>query len=125
MQDHGGSTSGRGHERRGAPRFRTQLGALVVPTDGPPRRGRVDDVSLGGMWIESREAPEPGTRCTVAVELGDHKWPMRAIAGRVVRRDPSGFAVQCFVDQRALAAELVERVVELQAAEQAAQRLTA
>jgi len=104
-----------GDDRRGDPRFLTQLGALVVPSDGEPRRGRVDNVSVSGLWVDTPDPPAQGTLCTVAIELADERWPIRSVAGRVVRRERNGFAVACFADQRAVSAELVLRVRQAQA----------
>ncbi len=97
-------------ERRSAERVRTQLGALVIPSEGAPRRGRVDNVSSSGLWIDTPDPPEVGSLCTVAVELADHRWPIRALGGQVVRRERNGCAIAYFLDQQATADELFARV---------------
>lgn len=97
-------------ERRSTERVRTQLGALVIPSEGAPRRGRVDNVSRFGLWIDTPDAPEVGSLCTVAVELADARWPIRALGGTVVRRERNGFAISYFLDQQSTADELLARV---------------
>jgi hypothetical protein len=67
------------------------------------------DISIAGLYVQSREQPTPGANVRVTVRLrhgGELSMP-----GRVCRSDIEGFAVQ-FLAVGELEADAIRKVVE-------------
>jgi hypothetical protein len=67
----------------------------VVTFDGhAPLEGRTRDVSLGGFYLYTFEAPPLGTTCRVSLTLEGSDLPPLTLRGTVVRKDIGGLAVR-------------------------------
>jgi hypothetical protein len=62
--------------------------------------GPIRDISIAGLYVETAEPPEPGSRFEIEIVVsGKHsKMILGSMSGRVVRTDDSGLAL--IFDQR-------------------------
>jgi Tfp pilus assembly protein PilZ len=80
-------------EQRRHPRVAIQSTARCETNEGVVFEGVAMDLSLGGMFIESPDAPAFGTNLTIVLTLPDSATALR-LPGVVRWNKPGGFGVQ-------------------------------
>ena len=88
-------------ERRASFRIDVVTKAVCfLKTEGVMISGPIRDISIAGLYVETAERPELGTRFDVEIVLnGKHsQMILGSMTGRVVRIDDSGLAI--IFDQR-------------------------
>ncbi len=88
-------------ERRASFRIDVVTKAVCfLKAEGVMISGPIRDISIAGLYMETSERPEPGTRFDVEIVLnGKHsQMILGSMTGRVVRIDESGLAI--IFDQR-------------------------
>jgi DNA-binding response OmpR family regulator len=115
-------TGGEGANRRSHPRYRGDLPAFISANDRTVR-GRLWDVSRGGLFVRMRQPFAPGTRVEIQVFADPtDAGALRIIAGHVVRsvsHDPdpdclSGCGVLADEHSQTALAEVIARIPKAQ-----------
>lgn len=79
-------------ERRKFQRF-TKMVKVAFTSDEPENRsGTVSDISLGGMYINTRQPEVPGRTITASLDAED-LGKIISVRGRVVRHTETGMAI--------------------------------
>jgi hypothetical protein len=79
-------------QRRRHPR-RLYLKAVAIRLGDRTSRGMIQNLSAGGLYVESREPPPVGQRITLSYMASDNATEIM-VEGDVVRADEDGFGIE-------------------------------
>jgi hypothetical protein len=97
--------------RRGAGRVGVSVDVVFTIGSGPPRPGRVENISSSGILLVADTPILPGTFLRISF-TDPVKWARHTIGGDVVRSEPHEKVGVCFVEMDAAAIAFIEALVD-------------